>query len=156
LWLLHHTQPSWSGIQVLNKNTVVQPSCAGILCDRQEILNANGACGCFHKTQRSEAAVLEEKPMSLELAPNSQLESFRSLSWTKLFINNRGVLAKMPSKDLDIYAFTNLQKAMKELHHYVNQRGGYTILGYMQLGESTDVSDKLMKVGSLHPTTHLV
>jgi hypothetical protein len=75
-WLLHHTQPSWSGIHILNKNTVIQPSCAGIICDQQEIVNANGACRYFHKTARSEAAVLEGKPMSLELAPNVQLESF--------------------------------------------------------------------------------
>jgi hypothetical protein len=42
------------------------------------------------------------------------------------------------------------------LHHYVNQRCGYTILGYTQLGESIDVSDELLKVDSLHPTIHLV
>jgi hypothetical protein len=62
----------------------------------------------------------------------------------------------MPSKDLDLYAFTNLRNAMKKLHKYVNDCGGYTILGYTQLGESTDVSDKLMKVDSLYPTIHLV
>jgi hypothetical protein len=62
----------------------------------------------------------------------------------------------MPSKDLDLYAFANLRKSMKKLHKYVNDRGGYTILGYTQLGESTDVSNKLMRVDSLYPTIHLV
>jgi hypothetical protein len=42
---------------ILNENTVVQPSCAGSLCDQQEILNAKDVCGYFHKTACSKAAV---------------------------------------------------------------------------------------------------
>jgi hypothetical protein len=49
----------------------------------------------------------------------------------------------MPSKDLDLYAFTNLRNAMKKLHKYDNDCGGYTILGYTQLAITAEYK-KLM------------
>jgi hypothetical protein len=38
----------------------------------------------------------------------------------------------------------------------VKNQDGHTIFPYTQLVESTDVSDKQMKVDSLHPMVHLV
>jgi hypothetical protein len=59
-------------------------------------------------------------------------------------MNNLGVLAKMPSKDHYLYAFAKLQDTIKQLHKYVNERGGHKNLGDMLLGNFTDASNTLI------------
>ena len=155
-WLYHQTELNFSCVQMCTKNTVYQPSCSGVLCDRQATLQANGSCGCYHKAAVSEAAVLEGTPECKNIKSTSSIQTFRSLMWTQLCVQSLGVLARMPDSDLDYYTHIDLRRKVKNLHTYVNNHGGYTLFGYSQLGESSDICDKTNKIGSVHPTIRLV
>jgi hypothetical protein len=50
---------------------------------------------------------------------------------------------------------STLRESIKKCYTYINQKGGFTITGYVTRGQSPDASNPNEKVVSEHPTYHV-
>lgn len=124
--------------------TVVPASCAGSFCDRQNILtNKDVSCGCIHKARNKCANMLEATiriPVQKTFNETGEevIEHFRSWRFSQLFV------------DPDCWTELNLKdrahqklvrKAVEEIVVHVNSKGGWTYVGWLRKGKTSDTSD---------------
>lgn len=158
---------SKNGIQIalhaieLETNTV---SCSGRQCDRQRISTVNkgnSTCGCAF-TERGPAMVIDgslELYVPAEFVPQEDtigeagiknthtlgdadhdctvkmVDNFRSWRFTNSIIKNADQLD--PSR----VSRSDLRKNCKSVVTYVNENGGWDIVGWYKMGTSADASD---------------
>jgi len=123
----------------LSKLQVVQASCNGRLCDRQQ--DTNGHCGCLY-TETKDGIVLSMNIIVREdddSEPIMIVEGFRSIRTTYLFLKD--ITRSMSAADFSDYAIErSLRKKVYDGFQHVNVHGGWNIGGWIRLGTKEDAS----------------
>jgi len=132
---------------------VVKACCKGSFCDRGMCpeQNVNIACGCFHKAvgQISHDMVLKmnvqvQTPVTFSEREVEVVMDYRSLRTSNLFIRDRATWEFLAVQDLRMMRRyqPKVRKAVADMINYVNQHGGWTIIGWTKKGRARDQSDQ--------------
>ncbi len=144
----------------VHKLSMCEAHCAGILCDRQNVILTGKNCGCLYSPSSVPKVVLEmnivlkNKTMSnvttiplpnLYELSNAEIimkvTQFRSWKFTKLMLGNLHTLTRVlqyTSEEVE----ENLRKTINEAITVVNNNGGWLIIGWYQVGIQKDASDE--------------
>ena len=137
--------------QIVTRTSQKPPACSGVICDRQDPLVKSSGCGCFF-VNKSDSIVLQVKIKMNEIPIRNE---FRSLRLTRATVSSLATLSKMSSEDILCYAHKELRDAVKSLCNYINQNGGFTIVGYALRSQQKDASDQNRKIEAEQPNIHL-
>lgn len=134
-----------------------------VLCsDRQALLEGTGqSCGCFYKTERHEPLVIEMTvtfpvPEDFNAHGIQSVVEFRSLRTSHFFVTPDcwSLLDRKNQAHEDA-----LRAAVERVTKYINTRGGWTYVGWLRTGSTTDQSDPAIKdaenIASLTQTPHI-
>jgi hypothetical protein len=117
--------------------------CSGLLCDKQrsyELRNSKKGCGCYSMLTRQSNIVVTA---SFDFEYNGQtitIDNFCSLQFMRLFLS-----ADLPHSTqrnmLDANSkLDRIYDAMEDVFEYINNNGGFTIIGWYKLGDKVDAS----------------
>jgi len=133
--------------------------CTGTFCDRQEHLTSTQMCGCFHTSKYASGGVLT---MDVTFSTEDEthiVQDFRSLRTSNLFLEDNSVwdrLGKISHVDSDADDF--IREACKNFVTYVNDNGGWTLLGWLRTGTTSDSSNssgEVVNIASQTTSPHL-
>lgn len=159
-FILHGVKLRWVQTELRGKGDVQPASCPSFLCDRQEPLRINHACGCFsHSTKGNFSPVVLEGTIISDDSKNEENKRFsvkndRSYRTTCMFItrpDSIGILQKLDRLKLT----TDLRASVKKCYEYINGHGGFTLCGTITRGEVQDASDENVMVASEKITYHV-
>ena len=124
--------------------SAVRASCTGKTCDRQgPSATKDSRCGCIYMTRNSKAVVMS---VSLSIPVKATfnktgveiIENFRSWRFTNLFVHpDCWVLFKGENRRHQKL----LQDAVTNIVNLVNKKGGWTYIGWLRKGKTSDSSD---------------
>jgi hypothetical protein len=135
-----------------------RPSCGGCLCDRKSYYQANEACGCFSIGNSNIYPVVLEYSIYMDVLELTEMdytiEKERSLRTTKLFVNG---LANVGAVNFSTMTkeTRKLKSSINNCVDYINQHGGFTIMGTIALGRTRDPNNPGVLVDSDVPTYHV-
>jgi len=124
---------------------MVTPPCGGRLCDRQ--VEPPGTkewpCGCFHANIKAVNWVMKMNvyiPCETTVSVTGKIGilNFRSIQTTELFIHPSSFRFWEPRSSTMI---NDLRDTVQDIVEYVNKNGGWTIIGWVKNGPTTDDSD---------------
>ncbi len=121
--------------------------CNGNLCDKQRIRQIrSGKCGCYHFQSISKAGVIFNHSIVVtprdgtvaEVQSEITERTFTSQKFSQLYItkpmpNNVTLSQIMDSVEMDM-----ISDKVERLSDYVNDHGGWTVVGWYRLGMVTD------------------
>ena len=161
--------PSYSGqthyfvltektIRVRNVKYCPKLACLGIQCDRQK--TKAGGCSCVHASGTGNSNVYGcnitfDVPATVETSGRVTVFEFTSYSFTKLFFTNFEDFAASNSWS-DVDDSQNLvRRKWERLVHYVNNHGGWSLVGWCMLGDHYDAATGNEKVDNFETKIHL-
>ena len=128
--------------------------CIGKQCDRQK---RNGDCSCVYGTAQKNFVysfdVSFEVPITLHSSKKLTIPEYRSLSTTALFFKDHSVREVSMQREENGQTF--IRDKIKTMTQIINQNGGWTIVGWMKRGETTDLGTGQDKVENVEVTMHL-
>lgn len=144
----------------LYKASMVDASCKGILCDRQNPLVRGQSCGCVHMARMN--AIVVKLNVGFEFIDetgnkkNYQAQNFRSWRTTTL-------LVKPSAFSVDTVVFQQgenadaLRSVVRNINRFINENGGWTVIGWYRRGEVADASGQETgeQVASMNQPIHL-
>ena len=126
--------------------TPIATSCSGLFCDRQRVDDWNGTergCGCYAMHHRRSSIALQFDIAIMNDLDGEQvisMNSFSSNRFSKLFLTE----SISPSVLLQQLQFTNeffaLEDKVIEMVNYINENGGFTVIGWYKRGVINDRS----------------
>lgn len=130
-------------LQSMDVNTT---KCSGHFCDRQraiEIGRNNRACGCYSMPDRQANLVLvHHVTLSKDSEVIVTMKDFSSLQFSKMYMKTP-FSSTTRFNNLDFTpAYFSLQKAADDVVEYINDNGGFTVIGWYKRGEINDVSNE--------------
>lgn len=155
LWFAQHKIPIKLSVFGLETTNV---SCTGIFCDRTRVQDLTGGCGCFYtKSARhpvvGQYTVTLPVPASVEDCLTLDIVACRSLRTTKLFFENVEEFQNTPVEQLPA-RLKPMRDKVSDMVSYVNSKGGWTVVGWIKMGEVADSStpgEKIVSsVGKFH------
>ena len=125
---------------------VVTTKCSGLFCDRQravEILRGNRACGCYMMQTRVGNVVLVH---DVDVSKNGErivtMEDFSSIEFSKLYLK-KFFNSSIRFNQLDYNdTYFSIQKVADDIVKYINENGGFTVIGWYKRGEINDISNE--------------
>lgn len=126
----------------LNRTVPIQTTCSGMLCDRQRISDWSGnrRCGCYSMFQYRSNLALEHS-----ICINSQEgrivhQNFSSLKFTLLYLSSL-IPANVKVSALRVSdEFWDIEDAIEDVVRFINDNGGWTVVGWYKRGEIKDRS----------------
>jgi len=139
---LHHFL--YHNCEVTVHNLNIRPTnCCGTLCDSLELFN-NGhsynSCGCIHPTSRALKSIILA---DLVVTPKGDNEKFRvrnflSKRFTSLFFKGESFFGGLDSLIPEHTIIYDVEFAMNKILQKVNESGGWTICGWLRMGQVND------------------
>ena len=123
---------------------IVPASCSGSFCDQQNILTSKDvSCGCLFKARNKCANMLEATikiPVKQTFNETGEevIEHFRSWRFSQLFVD-ADCWTEIQWEDRHHQKL--LRKAVKDIAECVNRKGGWTHVGWLRKGKTSDNSD---------------
>ena len=118
-------------------------SCQGVLCDRAQESQANVSCGCLFEGDKGscvgEYTATIPVPVSINGHGKQEVPKCRSLRMTKLFFDNLSAFGSQPDEKIKA-RFTDVRSKVKEMVDYINEKGGWTLVGWFKKGKVQDAS----------------
>ena len=131
-------------------------SCSGIQCDRQK---AKGECACLHATSSNILVysfdVIFPVPNRIEVDGSTAVHNFRSLRTTELFFCDFEQHASTITPEDELNRTSLYRDKIKKMVTYINDNGGWTIVGWFMLGSTQDSANSQDKVQNSVITLHL-
>ena len=135
---------------------MVRPGCNGVLCDRQVEPTASQywKCGCFDANGKTVAWVMRMNVRVPSQPKPTTVMHFRSLRTTELFVQ-QSTLKYWQHSSLKMQ--DRWRQSVQEVVEYVNNHGGWTMIGWVRTGAKYDDSDPKAKepVASTDPKPHM-
>jgi hypothetical protein len=120
-------------------------SCTGDLCDRQIDPNllTTFRCGCLQTDTKRVIKILDMSvrvpcEQSFRAEESTTINNFRSLRTTRVFMDEKAIGTIDTNNHVHVRA---LRKGLKDMITWVNQKGGWTIVGWIRRGQKADESD---------------
>ena len=133
-------------------------SCTGYTCDRSKPLDKNVACGCIFTSGRNpivgEYTLTMPVPSLISERRKEDIQRCRSLRTTQLFFKNLPSYGEQTAQAIE-ERFQDVREKVKKMVEYVNNKGGWTVVGWFKKGEVSDSSNQAEKVESLTCTLHI-
>lgn len=125
---------------------VLTTQCSGHLCDKQraiEISRGNRACGCYHmQTRVGNITLVHQVTVSSDGRVLLNMDDFSSTRFSKLYLKE-SFSSTVRFNMLDFTpTFFNLQSCIDDVIGYINDNGGFTVLGWYKRGEINDISNE--------------
>jgi hypothetical protein len=135
-------------------------SCSGKFCDRSKVLDKAVACGCLNTSLQVKACVAEYTityPVPATINPRKWIEinTCRSLRTTQLFFHNLDQFISDNRPEDISHRFDEIRQKVSSMVTYVNNHGGWTVVGWFRKGEVDDASNAGQKMESLDTVLHL-
>ena len=129
--------------------TAIQAPCNGNLCDKQRIMELkNGKCGCYNWREQKSRCVFNHSIVVSPAShggntPNKIPESnFSSQKFSQLYLRRPVPNSVRLAQLQDSNEFWDIRDKIDDLQDYVNDHGGWTVVGWYRLGM---VEDKAMQ-----------
>ena len=118
-------------------------TCKGYQCDQQYDFTeaAVGQCVCFNSLSKSPVVELDvEIPCSNAYKRNgkTRILKFRSRQTSSIFVAKEAWCCLKEGRVSDMLV---LRKAVTKINKYINEHGGFTIVGWSQTGAVTDAAN---------------
>ena len=130
-------------------------SCAGIMCDRQR---SKGECTCIHLTSSKTFVysfdVTFAIPLSLNGNDSMTVPGYKSLRTTQCFFKNYSSRDVAPVEEDGLKH--KIRPKVATMTNYINQNGGWTVVGWFKKGEITDQATGQDKVANQEVTNHII
>jgi hypothetical protein len=126
----------------VNRTVPIQTTCSGFLCDKQRVNDWSGSrgCGCYHMTQYRSNLVFQHSVFFD--GPNGKIvhSDFSSTKFSLLYLSTHipGTTRVSALRVSD--AYWEIEEAVENVVDYVNDNGGWTIVGWYKRGLITDQS----------------
>ena len=135
-----------NGVQInVNRSVPIQTTCGGFLCDKQRVQDWNGqrGCGCYNMTQYRSNLVFEHSiNFKKEEVKGGRVShgNFSSYRFSQLYLSGEipsGVrISALRISD----AYWGIQKTVRNVVKYINENGGWTVVGWYKRGVISDRS----------------
>lgn len=143
------------------RTTLKEAICSGIFCDRQLVnVGSTQKCGCLYMSAKGlndyvlEMDVTFAIPRSFNAEATVTVAHFRSWKFSSMFVPDETTWATL---DKDLH-FKILRESVANITEYVNDNGGWTIVGWIRSGHIRDQSSDTTipdNLASLHPKAHI-
>ena len=155
-YVLHGVSIGTQGmIRIICKDGLNPVSCKMFLCDRQKHGMISKACGCLvSNIQDNYSPVVIDMKIIIK---NSLIQSpieFRSYRTTLAIIENPNPIGLMPKQQIDKRR-KEFNISCSSLIDYVNNNGGWDVVGLAMRGEKHDASNPNEKIASDIVTYHV-
>ena len=154
-FLLKNAQMLFHNVLLIGKGDTYPPCCNGKFCDRTLRLKSNKeACGCFSMNSSTSSIVIEADIQHVcedDTSKSFIVFNHRSLRTTQLFIENYTILYTNSSEMRASYA-ARFEDAVESCCDYINNNGGFTVMGTCSRGEISDISNVHEKIASTRVT----
>ncbi len=156
LWFAQHQIPIKLSVFMLETSNV---SCTGVFCDRTRVQDLTGGCGCFY-TQSARHPVVGQYtvtipvPASVEDCLTLDIVACRSLRTSKVFFANVEEFQNTPVEQLPA-RLKPMRKRVTQMVNYINNNGGWTVVGWIKMGEVVDSSTLGEKIISSRGNFHI-
>ena len=127
---------------ILNQTAAIQTTCSGLLCDRQRVNDWNGKSkyGCYSMFQYCSNLSLQHSirinTQQLKLIQND----FSSLKFSHLYLSN-DIPSNVKVSSLQVSEeFWELEDCIESVVNFINENGGWTVVGWYKRGEVKDQS----------------
>lgn len=141
-------------VALVGKGDMYAPTCPGIFCDRMNIFEKHTqTCGCFtsNGTANRSSIVIEcDMTWTGGTAPTHIVKN-RSYRTTQLFLDNPEFYETMSEQQRAVFNHTFVD-AVLTAADYINQHGGFTIMGTCSRGEIHDASNKSETIAAVNLT----
>ena len=123
-----------------------ESKCSGVFCDRQNCVANNKsskACGCYSNQNRLSSLVLCYDLLlryGTDRGKEMNIENFTSLKFSKLFLDHDLPLSLTCNRLDNTEESFNLEDSIDSVLQYINETGGFTVVGWYKRGEIVDVS----------------
>ena len=126
---------------------MVESNCKGFFCDMQK-----NTCACAYTEQVADWVL----QAGITLDASATKISFKSWRMTKIFLDTKALGNVSLSVFMEKKVRSKVRNAVTEIVNAVNDKGGWSIVGWARTGEMADASDENNKVASdtIHP--HIV
>jgi len=131
-----------NGIAIaVQKTEPVTTTCSGLFCDKQRVydwVDARG-CGCYHMIQqRSNLAINHSIRVYTSPATTISMTNFSSTAFSRLYLSSNIPATTQISALRHTDAFFNLLDCIEEVVDFINEHGGFTVVGWYRRGVIND------------------
>ena len=131
-----------NGIAIaVRKTEPVTTTCSGLFCDKQRVydwVDARG-CGCYHMIQqRSNLAINHSIRVYISPATTISMANFSSTAFSKLYLSSNIPATTQISALRHTDAFFDLLDCIEEVVNFINEHGGFTVVGWYRRGVIND------------------
>jgi hypothetical protein len=131
-------------------------SCSGVQCDRQK---PKGECTCLHTTSSNSLVysfdVVFPVPTRIDAEGSTTVHGFRSLRTTELLFHDFEQHASTITPEDELSRTSLYRSKINTMVNYINNNGGWTIVGWFMLGSTSDSANSQDKVENFAITLHL-
>ena len=122
--------------------SVVETTCSGNFCDRQRINDwlGNKGCGCYGMSINSTNLSIQHSICMTSAMKELRMNEFSSLKFSQLYLSGDFAgSCKLYMLQLNDRA-VKLYEAVDECIDFINDNGGFTVIGWYKRGQITDKS----------------
>ena len=132
-----------NGVKLSNLATNFESTgCSGLFCDRQrpqEILRSGKGCGCYSmQTRNSNIAIVHTLAVNEDGVRLFVTKGFSSLQFSLLYLSNHLPTISRLSEYTNFSATDDIDDCADQVIEYINDNGGFTIIGWNKRGEIDD------------------
>lgn len=152
--------PRISGAKLKSKYTMDKACCNGYLCDRQTVFQTNQHCGCLQVDRNVSGIVMEYDVEFCDDAENEEekfqfVQGQRSLRTTQIFVSSLED-GNMSTNTSEMERDLSLRESVDDMVQFVEDNGGFTMMGYKSVGGVNSGIDGAPKNDSEMVTYHVV
>lgn len=131
-------------------------SCLGVQCDRQK---SKDGCSCVHASNHSghiyDCCVTFDVNPAMDPSRRITVSNFQSYKFTKLFFENFEDFVQSNSWPEIDDSQNLIRRKWTSMVNYVNEHGGWTLVGWSMLGDHYDAANGQDKVQAAETKIHL-
>ena len=154
-FVLHNEVVNLNMYELRNDGT-----CNGIQCDKSIRLESSSHyCGCMFTSVNSgsfvgQCTVRFDNPFPATVHDGSivEVQNFRSFRTTRMFFKKFSEYSMSYRKEEH---FTTVRAEVKKMVDYVNEKCGWTVVGWFRKGEVSDASNEAEKIDNSTVTVHI-
>ena len=129
----------------IQSSTTEETKCAGLFCDKQrvrEVLQSKNGCGCYSMQSRRSNLITTHNLIvtNEETGLDEYFPNFSSSKFSSLY-QNKPFSASVRKSELQMTSqFFVMMNSMENCVNYINENGGFTIVGWYNRGRINDQS----------------
>ena len=126
----------------INRSTAIKTTCGGLLCDKQRCSDWNGTrgCGCYNFRDDISNIAFEHSVFFQYGNDTIQHHDFSSTKFSSYYLTHRLPSTVTASALTMTQEYFDIEEAIADVIGFVNENGGWTVIGWYKRGIITDKS----------------